>query len=258
MRTTTVAVINQKGGTGKTTTTINLGSALSKRGKKVLLIDLDPQSNLSYSLAIAQPEHTLADVFTGDKHLTDILIEKDGLWVAPGSNELVDIEISLVSEKNREAFLKNIISDTKGFDYILIDCPPSLSVLTLNALTAAQEILIPLQMEVLTLQGLDQIMNTVAKIRKAFNPELLIRGIVVVMFDIRRKLSQEVLEYLHQNVQEKIFESQIRLNVKLAEAPSFGQSVLDYDKNSNGAKDYEALADEFLAVHALEKATVAQ
>lgn len=246
MKTTTVAVINQKGGTGKTTTTINLGSALSKQGKKVLLVDLDPQSNLSYSLAVANPEATLADVFLGNRKLGEIIVEKDGLWIAPGSNELVDIEISLVSEKERETFLKTILAEAKGFDIILIDCPPSLSVLTLNALTAAQEVLIPLQMEVLTLQGLDQITNTVARVRKAFNPKLKIKGIVVVMFDVRRKLSQEVLEYLHENVKEKIFKSQIRLNVKLAEAPSFGKSILDYDTSSNGAKDYKALAEEFL------------
>jgi len=246
MKTTTVAVINQKGGTGKTTTTINLGSALSKLGHKVLLLDLDPQSNLSYSLAASSQENTLAEVFMDSKSINDIIVEKDGLWIAPGSNELVDIEISLVQQPERELFLKKILARVKGFDYILIDCPPSLSVLTLNALTAAQEVLIPLQMEVLTLQGLDQIMRTVQKVRKAFNPKLKIRGIVVVMFDKRRKLSQEVLEYLQENVKERIFGSHIRLNVKLAEAPSFGKSVLDYEPASNGAKDYKALAEEFV------------
>lgn len=248
MKTSIVAIINQKGGTGKTTTTINLGSALSKLGKKVLLIDLDPQSNLSYSLAVTQPDATLADAFLGNKALKEILVEKDNLWIAPGSNELVDIEISLVAQANRENFLKNMLDGVKGFDYILIDCPPSLSVLTLNALTAAHEVLIPLQMEVLTLQGLDQIMNTVQKVRKAFNPKLRIKGIVVVMFDMRRKLSQEILEYLQENIKEHIFKSQIRLNVKLAEAPSFGKSVLDYDASSNGAKDYKALAEEFTSL----------
>jgi len=248
MKTSIVAIINQKGGTGKTTTTINLGSALSKLGKKVLLIDLDPQSNLSYSLAITSPEATLADAFLGNKPLKEILVQKGDLWIAPGSNELVDIEISLVSQENRESFLKSMLSSIKGFDYILIDCPPSLSVLTLNALTSATEVLIPLQMEVLTLQGLDQIMNTVQKVKKAFNPKLKIKGIVVVMFDIRRKLSQEVLEYLQENIKEHIFESQVRLNVKLAEAPSFGKSVLDYDATSNGAKDYKALAEEFVSL----------
>ncbi|MFT2010887.1 ParA family protein [Pontibacter sp. 13R65] len=246
MKTTVVAVINQKGGTGKTTTTINLGSALSKLGKKVLLIDLDPQSNLSYSLAVTNPDGTLADVLLGNRNISDILVETGGMWMAPGSNDLVDVEISLVTQPEREKFLKNVLTDAKGFDYVLIDCPPSLSVLTLNALTAANEVLIPLQMEVLTLQGLDQILNTITKVKKAFNPKLKVKGIVVVMFDSRRKLSQEVLEYLQENVKERIFESQIRLNVKLAEAPSFGKSVLDYDASSNGAKDYKALAAELV------------
>ncbi|MBC5773605.1 ParA family protein [Pontibacter sp. KCTC 32443] len=246
MATTTVAVINQKGGTGKTTTTINLGSALSKLGKRVLLLDLDPQGNLSYSLAVTEPKATLADAFLGNTSLQDVLVEKDGLWIAPGSNELVDIEISLVSQPEREKFLQTMLKDLKGFDYILIDCPPSLSVLTLNALTASDEVLIPLQMEVLTLQGLDQILNTVEKIKKAFNPKLKIKGIVVVMFDVRRKLSQEVLEYLQQNVKEHIFKQSIRLNVKLAEAPSFGRSIMEYDAASKGAKDYMALAEEFI------------
>ena len=246
MATTTVAVINQKGGTGKTTTTINLGSALSKLGKRVLLIDLDPQGNLSYSLAVTEPKATLADAFLGNTPLQEVLVEKDGLWIAPGSNELVDIEISLVSQPEREKFLHTMIKDLEGFDYILIDCPPSLSVLTLNALTASDEVLIPLQMEVLTLQGLDQILNTVQKIKKAFNPKLKIKGIVVVMFDMRRKLSQEVLEYLQQNVKEHIFKQSIRMNVKLAEAPSFGRSIMEYDSSSNGAKDYMALAEEFI------------
>lgn len=246
MKTRIVAVINQKGGTGKTTTTINLGSVLSKKGKKVLLVDLDPQSNLSYSLALAAPEVTLADVMTGDSSLHEALVEQEGLWILPGSNELVDVEISLVSQPDRERFLQNILKQTTGFDYILIDCPPSLSVLTLNALTAAHEVLIPLQMEVLTLQGVDQIMRTIDRVQRAFNPKLKIKGIVVVMFDKRRKLSQEVLEYLREHVSAYVFENRVRLNVKLAEAPSFGKSVMDYAPASAGAKDYEAVAEEFM------------
>jgi len=242
-----VSVINQKGGTGKTTTTINLGSALSKLGKKILLLDLDPQANLSYSLGIEEPKATIADVFTGDKKMAQILIHRENLSIAPGSNELVDIEISLVNQKDREHFLRKILAVIKGYDYILIDCPPSLSLLTVNALAASDEVVIPLQMEVLTLQGLSQILATVAKIRSAFNAKLKVKGIVVVMFDKRRKLSSEIQDYLQQNVEEKIFQSRIRLNVKLAEAPSFGKSVLDYDPASNGAHDYMALAEEFLA-----------
>ncbi|QHL86214.1 AAA family ATPase [Nibribacter ruber] len=247
MAATIVSVINQKGGTGKTTTTINLGSALQKLGKRVLLIDLDPQANLSYSLGLTEPERTLADVFTGQHSLPDILQECDGLQVAPGSNELVDVEISLVGQESREQFLQSMLQETKGFDYILIDCPPSLSLLTVNALTASHEVIIPLQMEVLTLQGLGQILNTVKQIKSTLNPALKVKGIVVVMYDKRRKLSLEIEEYLQDNVEERIFKQRIRLNVKLAEAPSFGKSVLDYDSASNGAKDYLGLAKEYLA-----------
>jgi chromosome partitioning protein len=243
-----VSVINQKGGTGKTTTTINLGSALSKAGKRILLIDLDPQANLSYSLGVEEPQGTLADVFTGGKKIKDIILNLGNLSVAPGSNDLVDIEISLVTQPERESFLKNILAQAKGYDYILIDCPPSLSLLTVNALAASDEVVIPLQMEVLTLQGLSQILNTVKQVRSAVNPKLKVKGIVVVMFDKRRKLSSEIQEYLEQNIEEKIFETRIRLNVKLAEAPSFGKSVLDYDPGSYGAQDYQALAAEFLKI----------
>ena len=247
MPTKIVSVINQKGGTGKTTTTINLGSAIAALGKKVLLVDLDPQANLSYSLGITEPEGTLADVFTENKKLADIQVERSGLQVLPGSNELVDIEISLVSQPQREAYLKNILKEAKGFDYIFIDCPPSLSVLTVNALAASDDVVIPLQMEVLTLQGLGQILATIAQVRDAFNPKLKVKGIAVVMFDKRRKLSQEIEEYLHENIEEKVFRNRIRLNVKLAEAPSFGQSILEYDRTSYGARDYLALAEEFLS-----------
>ncbi|GAA4297061.1 ParA family protein [Nibribacter koreensis] len=247
MAATIVSVINQKGGTGKTTTTINLGSALQKLGKRVLLIDLDPQANLSYSLGITEPEHTLADVFTGQQNLVDILQDCNGLKVAPGTNDLVDVEISLVGQASREEFLQSMLQEIKGFDYVLIDCPPSLSLLTVNALTASQEVIIPLQMEVLTLQGLGQILNTVKQIKDTLNPKLRVKGIVVVMYDKRRKLSLEIEEYLQENVEEHIFDQRIRLNVKLAEAPSFGKSVIEYDPASNGAKDYLALAKEFLA-----------
>jgi chromosome partitioning protein len=247
MATTIVSVINQKGGTGKTTTTINLGSALQKLGKRVLLIDLDPQANLSYSLGITEPERTLADVFTGQHSLADILQECGGLQVAPGTNDLVDVEISLVGQESREEFLQSMLQETKGFDYILIDCPPSLSLLTVNALTASHEVIIPLQMEVLTLQGLGQILNTVKQIKGTLNPKLKVKGIVVVMYDKRRKLSLEIEEYLQENVEEHIFDQRIRLNVKLAEAPSFGKSVIEYDPASNGAKDYLGLAKEYLA-----------
>lgn len=246
MATRIVSVINQKGGTGKTTTTINLGSALQKEGKKVLLVDLDPQGNLSYSLDVVDPKWTLADLFTGEGELRETVVHREGMDILPGSNELVEVEISLVGQEKRDQFLKQILADAKGYDYILIDCPPSLSLLTVNALSASSEVLIPLQMEVLTLQGLSQILATIEKIKASSNPRLKVRGIVIVMYDKRRKLSQEIEDYLTQNVDERIFSTRIRLNVKLAEAPSFGKSILNYDASSYGAKDYSALAREFL------------
>jgi chromosome partitioning protein len=248
MATKIVSVINQKGGTGKTTTTINLGCALAAHGKKVLLVDLDPQANLSYSLGITEPNLTLANIFTDGRTLEEVLVDKSYVTILPGSNELVDIEISMVNQPDRETFLKKILEDAKGFDYIFIDCPPSLSLLTVNALAASHEVVIPLQMEVLTLQGLGQILATIKQVQNAFNPKLKVKGIIVVMFDKRRKLSTEVEDYLHENFKEPVFKNRIRLNVKLAEAPSFGQSILEYDLNSNGAKDYLALANEFLNI----------
>ena len=241
-----VSVINQKGGTGKTTTTINLGCALAALGKKVLLVDLDPQANLSYSLGVTEPAGTLSDVFTQTRNLGEILVDKSGVSILSGANDMVDVEVSLVGQEERETYLKKILQDAKGYDYIFIDCPPSLSILTVNALAASDEVVIPLQMEVLTLQGLGQILATVSQVRESLNKKLKVKGIVVVMFDKRRKLSQEIEDYLHENIDEKVFKNRIRLNVKLAEAPSFGQSILEYDKSSYGAKDYLALAKEFL------------
>jgi len=245
MQTEVISIVNQKGGTGKTTTTINLGSALAKLGKKVLLLDLDPQGNLSYSLGLSEVKHSMANVFEGKKTLKDIIVKKDGLHIAPGSGDLVDIEISLVNLPHRESFLKEKIASLKGeYDYILIDSPPSLSLLTLNSLNAANEVLIPLQLEVLTMQGLGQILGTVQQVKTTMNPKLKVKGIAFVMYDKRRKLSHEVYEYIKENVEENIFKTFIRSNVKIAEAPSFGKSVIDYDPSSYGASDYMSLAKE--------------
>ena len=247
MRTQTISIVNQKGGTGKTTTTINLGSALAKLGKKVLLIDLDPQGNLSYSIGLSEAKYSMAHVFEGSKSINDIILTKDGMDIAPGTGDLVDIEISLVTQKDRESFLKDRLSDLKKqYDYILIDSPPSLSLLTLNALSAATEVLIPLQLEVLTMQGLSQILNTVQHVKRTLNPGLKVKGIAFVMYDKRKRLSTEVYDYIKENVEENIFKTFIRSNVKIAEAPSFGKSVLDYDPQSYGAIDYMSLAKELL------------
>jgi len=246
---TVVAIINQKGGTGKTTTTINLGSALTKLGQKVLLLDLDPQGNLSYSLGVNEFTHSMADVLLGEKALTEILEEREGMQLAPANIHLADAELSLASADERESILSNALQLVEGFDFILIDCPPSLSVLTLNALLASDKVIITMQMEVLSLQGLDMIMQTIQKVNKVFNKKIAVEGILPVMVDKRRKLIQEVREYIDENYDLHIFKSFIRNNVKASEAPSFGQSVIAYQPSANSAVDYTAFAKEFLELN---------
>ena len=240
-----IAIINQKGGTGKTTTAINLGSALSSLGKKVLLIDLDPQANLSYSFGIKSPNGTITEVLQGKKTLQAILTEKEGLSITPSSISLADLEISLVNKIGREGLLKERLKGLKGYDYVFIDSPPSLSILTINALNAAQEVLIPLQMEILSLQGLAQLLDTINEVRRVLNKNLKVRGIIPSMYDARRRLSDEVLEEI-KKFKETVFKTVIRENVKIAEAPSFAKSVLTYAPSSHGAEDYIKLAKEFI------------
>ena len=244
-----VAIINQKGGTGKTTTTINLGSALSKAWKRVLLIDLDPQGNLGYSLGVLEHEYSMADVLLGEKRFSEVLVDAEGMQLAPSNNQLVDAELTLATSNNRELVLKEVLKEVRDYDYVLIDCPPSLSVLTLNALLAADEVIIPMQMEVLSLQGLDQIVNTINKVKSAFSKKLKIAGILPVMVDSRRKLSHEVHDYISENYSVRIFESYIRANVTASEAPSFGKSVIAYKPKSSSAMDYKKFAEEFLKLN---------
>ncbi|SMD32922.1 chromosome partitioning protein [Reichenbachiella faecimaris] len=241
-----IAIVNQKGGTGKTTTTVNLGCALAKKGKKVLLVDLDAQGNMSYSLGILEIEKSIGQVILGEVDFQDILISREGLDVAPAEIDLADVEINIAGELARESILKKVLANVKGYDYILIDCPPSLSLLTINALNAASRVIVPLQMEVLSLQGLDQIIRTIDQIKEVLNEELQIMGLLPVMVDSRRKLSREIFEHIEENYSFKIFNSRIRTNVRASEAPSFGESLISYAPTSNGAKDYMAFADEIL------------
>lgn len=240
-----ISIVNQKGGTGKTTTTINLSAGLARLKRKVLLIDLDPQTNLTYSLAVTDFKYTIADVISGACAIEEAIIKTGNIWTIPGSEELADIEISLVKQKNREEYLQESLKEIKGFDYVLIDSPPSLSVLTVNALNAANSVLVPLQVEVLTLQGLNQILRTVGRVKTTINPNLEIAGILLVNYDQRRKLSKEVKDYISDNINEHLFKTVIRSNVSVAEAPSFGKSVIDYKPSSHGAEDYLSFAREF-------------
>jgi chromosome partitioning protein len=207
---------------------------------------MDPQANLSYALGVTEPVRTIADVITGDYNLNDAVYPADGVDLLAGSPDMADVELSLANEDDRESFLKKLLANTNGYDYILIDSPPSLSLLTLNSLNASHSAVIPMQLEVLSLQGLEQILGTIRQVRKKMNPALNVKGIVVVMYDKRRKLSQEIRSFIDENVDSRIFDSVIRMNVKIAEAPSFGQSIIQYDPESKGSKDYLALAYEFL------------
>lgn len=243
-----IAIINQKGGTGKTTTTINLGKALTERQKKVLLIDFDSQGNLSYSLGLNDFEYSMADVLLGDQDIENILLEREGMKIAPSDRLLADAELSLAAINNNELQLSKSISTLSHFDFVLIDCPPSLSILTLNALIACEKVIIPMQMEVLSLQGLDQIIQTIEKVNSTFQHNIVVEGILPVMVDKRRKLSQEIHDFIKENYTLHIFKTHIRNNVKASEAPSFGKSVISYKPTCNSAIDYIRFSDEILAL----------
>ncbi|WP_109829499.1 ParA family protein [Reichenbachiella versicolor] len=247
--TTIYTIINQKGGTGKTTTAVNLSCAIAKKRKKVLLIDLDPQGNLSYWLGCGEIELSVGDWMLGECLLEDVAMSREGVDVIPSDMNLADLEINIASMDNRESLLKTALGQIEGYDYVIIDCPPSLSLLTVNALTASNKVIVPLQMEVLSLQGLDQIISTVGKIKDVLNPDLQIEGLLPVMVDNRRKLSKEVHDHISQNYEVNIFKSRIRTNVRISEAPSFGESVLSYSPSSNSAADYTAFAKEILSLN---------
>lgn len=241
------SVINQKGGTGKTTTTVNLASALSKKKKKVLVIDLDPQGNLSYSLGINEFEYTIADVLEGKKKLKDILIEREGMQIAPTNQQLSKFEFGDKRNSSVNA-LKEVLKGAKGYDHVLIDCPPSLSALTINALTASSNVVIPIQLDVFSIQGLEQILQTIADVKSTSNKKLQIAGVLPVLVDGRKRLTSEIKDYVRENFDVTLFKSEIRTNVKAAEAPSFGVSVIEYASTSNSAKDYLKFSQEFLKV----------
>lgn len=242
-----VSIVNQKGGTGKTTTAINLSCALVKRSKKVLLVEMDSQGHVAYSFALPKNKVSISEVLLGEAPIEEAMLEKEGVTIVPGDIRLADVEFNLNEGKDKWFILKKALEKVKNnFDYIIIDCSPSLSLLTLNALCASQRVIIPLQMSVLDVNGLVQINDTVYKIRQFLNKELRVWGILPVMVDKRKKLTTEIFDYLYENIEIKMFKNYISSNIKAAEAPSFGKSVIAYAPKSGVAKDYMNFAKELI------------
>jgi chromosome partitioning protein len=242
-----IAILNQKGGVGKTTTAINLGAYLAKSGKTVLLVDFDPQGNATSGLGLdKQSAHTTSlEVLFGQDGLDKGVQESgiDGLYVLPANANLATAEVELVGKEHRELKLKKAL-ESAAYDYVLIDCPPSLGLLTVNALTAAQYLLIPVQAEYYALEGLTQLLAVMQQVRGGLNPSLELLGVVVTMFDSRTSLSDQVYQELKKYFGEKLFSTIIPRNVRLAEAPSFGKAIVEHDKWSKGARAYKQLAKE--------------
>ncbi len=249
-----IAVVNQKGGVGKTTTTINLGAALAEDGYNVLIVDLDPQGNASTGLGIESSSRKLTtyDLLLDDAPLEDVIhiTEFDGLWISPATSDLSSADIQMVSNEKRSFLLFDALRqpaiDKYAFDFILIDCPPSLSLLTVNAMVAAHSVLVPLQSEFFALEGLSQLMLTIREVRQSANPDLRIEGVVLTMHDGRNRLAQQVELDSRETLGDLVFQTIIPRNVRVSEAPSYAQPVLTYDTASKGSVAYRALARELV------------
>mgnify|MGYP000003011335 FL=1 len=254
-----IAIANQKGGVGKTTTSVNLSALLAKRGKKVVLIDADPQGNATSGLGVDKDvEKSLYDVLINEEPVAGTLqdtVEKN-LKICPSNMNLAGAEVELVSQMSREHRLKEQLEGIKDkFDYIFIDCPPSLGLITLNSFTAADSVLIPVQCEYYALEGLGQLLNTINLVKKHLNKSLEIEGALLTMYDIRTNLSNQVVKEVKKYFDDKVYKTVIPRNVRLSEAPSFGMPITMYDPKSKGARSYEKLAKEFLKMEeAKEKA----
>lgn len=248
-----IAITNQKGGVGKTTTTVNLGASIAELNKKVLLVDIDPQGNATSGVGVDKGEldECIYSVLIGDTSSRDVIIETEfpNLSIIPATIQLAGAEIELVSAFSREEKLKTALNEIKHeYDYILIDCPPSLGLLTLNALTSADSVLIPVQCEYYALEGLSQLLNTIRLVQKHLNNQLLIEGVLMTMFDARTNLGIQVIEEVKMYFQDKVYKAVIPRNIRLGEAPSHGQPITVYDPKSKGAEVYLELAKEVMEV----------
>lgn len=246
-----IAVFNQKGGVGKTTTVINLSACLANRGKRVLMLDIDPQGNTTSGVGIDKTklEKTIYDVLINGDDPEECIVNtsRENLFILPSSVQLAGAEIELTEMNKRELKLKECIDRIKEkFDYIFIDCPPSLGLLSINALSAVDSVLIPIQCEYYALEGVSQLMNTIKLVKKGLNPDLDIEGVVLSMFDGRTNLSIQVVDEVKKYFRGKVYTTMIPRNVRLAEAPSYGMSIIEYDMKSKGAEAYIELADEFI------------
>lgn len=252
-----IAVANQKGGVGKTTTAINLSAGLAEAGARVLLVDIDPQGNASTGLGIEPGSRRLTsyDMFMDDVPVRDIIQKTGvtGVWISPATSDLSSTDMDLVSNEHRSFLLRDSLRqpaiDEFSFDFILIDCPPSLNLLTINAMVAADSVLVPLQSEFFALEGLSQLMLTIREVRQTANPDLRIEGVLLTMYDGRNNLAQQVEADVRETLGELVFPTVIPRNVRVSEAPSYALPVLSYDSSSKGSEAYRALAKELLRRH---------
>jgi len=247
-----ISIANQKGGVGKTTTAINLSSLLAAAEKHTLLVDIDPQSNSSSGLSVINHNPSVYEVLIGTNNITEVIINTfmPFLDMLPSNINLVGAEIEMVDIENRETLLKSALAEIRdNYDYILIDCPPSLGLLTLNSLTASNTVLIPVQCEYFALEGLGQLLNTINIVKKHYNKDLAIEGVLLTMFDTRLRLSHQVAEEVRKYFGEKVYKTVINRNVRISEAPSYGKPIILYDAISSGAQNYMALASELLEMN---------
>lgn len=242
----TIAFMNQKGGVGKTTSAVNVAAGLSRLGRRVLLIDMDPQAHATLSLGLpADSEKTTFELLDGTATAADVIVDRDGLAVMPSGLQLAGAEIQLIGAPGREMLLRSAL-DGVDFEYILIDCPPSIGLLTMNALTVATSVYVPLKTEYLPIQGIDQLKNAVDLIRRRLNPQLAIDGVFGTFYDARRNIDRDVMDYIRQVFGDKVLKTAIRSNVALAEAPVNGKTIFEHAPTSHGAEDFAALCQEII------------